>query len=98
MPRERSSLVGNSLLQVTITNQGIYFMRYRRKISCIETLCRHFSSQCHTNTIGNPLPQRSGGYFDTRGVPEFRVTGSLAPPLTKALQLIHWQIKSKKVE
>ena len=52
----------------------------------------------HTHRVPKPLPQRAGGHLHAGGVPAFRMSRGLAPPLAEPPQLVEREIITGQVK
>ena len=86
--RQRGCLRGDTLLKVTVRNDGISVMVNDIMPRSIVICCQPLFSNRHTHAIGKPLAQRPRGCFHAGDNPILRVARRLATPLSELLELL----------
>ena len=90
--------MGDALHQVAVAHNGVGMMVHDGKAGPVELGSQHLFGQGKAYTVGKTLPQRASGGLDARRVAIFRVSGRLAAPLAKLLELLHRQIVAGQVQ
>src|SRR5437868_13051951 len=92
MAGKRAGFGGNAFLQASISGQANHVLIEDPMLRRVEPRRAHFGRYRNPDSVTDPLPERAGGAFDTRGFKKLRMPRRLAMQLPESFNLRHRQV------
>src|SRR5690554_4214577 len=92
MSGNTGSFVRDALHQIPVGRDHIRVVINNREAVAVECCTQKLFGECHSHRVGQSLPERPSGRFDSLGKEVLRMTGRSASELTKSLEFVEWKL------
>ena len=96
--RLRSGLGRDSFLQVAIAGQNVGVVVHDQVPRSIEAHCKGHLGDSHADSVGQSLPQGTGGGFDAGGLAVFWMAWCTTSPLAEPLDFLQRQVEARDMK
>ena len=95
---QRGHFVGDAFHHAAVAEEHVGVVVNHLVPFTVELSRQHLLGNRHAHGIGNALPQRAGGGFNTRGVAVFGVAGGFAVQLTEVFDVVDADVIAGQVQ